>query len=332
MAVGMAPNAPLPVPISQVAGRYFLYDADAITFLRREHNITGVLLGTLPQAPQQNVFSGIPLELMPEEARLLVENRVAYIIDDVAEHRNGLRGMSEAERSAVLAVFRRQGSEAARAAQNAAEKRKEAALRKHGIVTRPETPAEPAPTATSEETINEDESLFAAPANSFPTPSSRSSTPSSPASTSKLKPAGVTPATSYPPLAPPSLHILSTSALPEVPLSYPLFRHLHTQGYFLSPGLRFGAQYMAYPGDPLRFHSHFLAVGKTWEEEWDLGELVGGGRLGTGVKKGFLIGGEVDEPDGGHARHALSDAVDSDDIAKGTERKLRAFCIEWSGM
>lgn len=33
----------------------------------------GCLIGTLPQVPQQNVFLGLPLELMIEEAALLLE-------------------------------------------------------------------------------------------------------------------------------------------------------------------------------------------------------------------------------------------------------------------
>ena len=62
-----------PFPIFTVAHKYILYDVDTVSHARAKHNITGVLIGGLPQAPQQNVFSGIPLELMPEEARLLVE-------------------------------------------------------------------------------------------------------------------------------------------------------------------------------------------------------------------------------------------------------------------
>jgi tRNA-splicing endonuclease subunit Sen34 len=44
-------------------------------------------------------------------------------------------------------------------------------------------------------------------------------------------------------------------------------------------------------------------------------DLVGGGRLGTGVKKGFLLGG-VEDRDGG-------DKEDGD---------VRTFCVEWGGM
>jgi len=88
----------------------------------------------------------------------------------------------------------------------------------------------------------------------------------------------------------------------------------------MSPGLRFGCQYCVYPGDPLRFHSHFLAVGAEWDEEMDLLTLVGGGRLGTGVKKGFLLGGverRVDESEEGEMRDGEG---------------VRCFCVEWGGM
>jgi tRNA-splicing endonuclease subunit Sen34 len=70
-----------------------------------------------------------------------------------------------------------------------------------------------------------------------------------------------------------------------------------------------------YPGDPLRFHSHFLAVGYDWEQEIPLLDLIGGGRLGTAVKKGFLIGGQDDSKD---------TTSDNDGV--------RTFCLEWGGM
>jgi len=50
----------------------------------------------------------------------------------------------------------------------------------------------------------------------------------------------------------------------------------------MTPGLRFGCHYTVYPGDPLRFHSHFLATGADWDEEFDLLDIVGGGRLVLG--------------------------------------------------
>lgn len=82
------------------------------------------------------------------------------------------------------------------------------------------------------------------------------------------------------------------------------------------PGLRFGCNYNVYPGDPLRFHSHFLATSFEWDQEIPMLDLIGGGRLGTAVKKGFLIGGEDTE--------AETEGEWGDNV--------RTFCIEWGGM
>jgi len=121
-----------------------------------------------------------------------------------------------------------------------------------------------------------------------------------------------TSATAFPLLGLPSQEV--PNKRPEVnKSSYALFKHLHDRDYYSSPGLRFGCQFTVYPGDPLRFHSHFLATSAEWDEEFDLLDLIGGGRLGTGVKKGYLLGGQQ-----------------RDDQAPGCG--VRTFCIEWGGL
>lgn len=48
--------------------------------LREECRIIGKLTGSLPRAPRQNNHLGLPLQLMPEEAKLLVElGKLAWI-------------------------------------------------------------------------------------------------------------------------------------------------------------------------------------------------------------------------------------------------------------
>ena len=100
------------------------------------------------------------------------------------------------------------------------------------------------------------------------------------------------------------------------------------------PGLRFGCQYTAYPGDPLRFHSHFLCSGMGWDEEFDLLDLVTGGRMGTGVKKGYLLGGVAKAGDrAGGRRGRVSESEEKGiGVDDGGEEELRTFCIEWGGM
>ena len=138
-----------------------------------------------------------------------------------------------------------------------------------------------------------------------------------------------------PPLPTQPSAVESRSLLPPAPASYPLFAYLHSRGFFMTPGLRFGCQYTAYPGDPLRFHSHFQATCYGWDEEVAVLDLVAGGRLGTGVKKGFLVGGAV-VGNGGSADAGGEEVGDGDGHGDGdggvNGMEVRAFCIEWAGM
>jgi tRNA-splicing endonuclease subunit Sen34 len=275
-----------PFPINKVADRYLIFDINTVTYIRREHHICGVLIGNIPQAAQQNIFSGIPLELMPEETRMLVEKGHAYLVDDVTSHIQQLKLVSKQEKIAYKRELAREGKEAAMAqrqdmlGRKAKHFEKVAGSSPRAASSSSSNPSSPAPSTTPSKTVD--------PLLVTPTTSSAliKATPPDPA-----------------------------LPLPAVPSSYPLFTHLHSKGYFLSPGLRFGCQYVAYPGDPLRFHSHFLAVGAGWEEEIDLLDIVGGGRLGTAVKKGYLLGGAERKADGGEE-----------------DGEVRTFCFEWAAM
>jgi tRNA-splicing endonuclease subunit Sen34 len=310
----------LPIPISYVSGRYLLFSVDAVTYLRREHNICGVLIGTLPQIPQQNVFLGLPLELMPEEARVLVDKDVACIVDEAKAH-DGMRSLLEEDRRQYLRDLESQGQLAMRILADRKDQQREQSLKEidekkaKGLAAKAakaakaaadaQVASESSPAPTEKEEPN---SIFAGEDGTSSL--SRTTGISTPAPQQAL---GITPLP----------HPVSASSQylpkPEVPLSYPLFAHLHSRGYFLSPGLRFGCQYVAYPGDPLRFHSHFVVVSAEWDQEMDLMDIVNGGRLGTGVKKGFLLGGPQKRRD---EVESEADRVDT----------VRTFSIEWAGM
>jgi tRNA-splicing endonuclease subunit Sen34 len=304
-----------PIPISLIAGRHLLFDVNVVTYLRRTHNICGSLIGGIPQAPQQNLFLGLPVELMPEEARLLVKKEIAYIVDDGAWHTQRFNTFEGADRQKYLASLRSQGLKARKIAQNEARKRTERGLRKLAAAKAHEkaeedtdTVEDGTPDTSFDDTTNvpEDssEALFDGDRPSSPTPSNTAF--------ASFEPYALTPSTSYSPSSLPQ----NSSSPPDPPAvpSYALFEHLHSLGYFMMPGLRFGCNFNVYPGDPLRFHSHFLASSYDFDEEIPLLDLIGGGRLGTAVKKGFLIGGE-----------------DSDgELESGGN--MRTFCIEWGGM
>lgn len=318
-----APDLPFPIfRISQNVERYLLYDIDTITWLRQAHNILGVLIGTLPQIPQQNVFLGLPLELQPEEARLLVEKGVTYTIDDRDWHTRDLPSKTDGQVKAIQEDVGRAGLEVAKEYERRKQSRTQEMLDK--MTDRKDVAIDPsssgAPTIGKENESME-ESLFAV--------STTTPTPPISISDSELKSWAITPTTSYPPLSEPQ-----ESALAELPnadhASYALFKHLHSRGYFMAPGIRFGCQFSVYPGDPLRFHSHFLSMSYDWDEDIDLLDLVGGGRLGTGVKKGWLIGGVEEKEEDGNGTNAIESEVETGNSKK--KAKVRTFCIEWGGM
>ncbi|MCJ1455151.1 tRNA-splicing endonuclease subunit [Mycoblastus sanguinarius] len=332
MTASKLPSAPsLPFPIFQVSQkveRYLLYDINVITWLRQAHNILGVLIGSLPQSPQQNVFLGLPLELQPEEARLLVEGCLAYIVDDLDWHTRDLESKDSAEIEAIQTDLHREGKKVAKEFEKAKHRATQNALRKlrdeKASATKGSSSISNVPTVDEEPF---EDSLFGDPLARETTPTRP--LPHSKNSNSDLKSWAITQTTSYPPLCLPTGS--SASELPKVnPPSYALFKHLHSLGYYLAPGMRFGCQYSIYPGDPLRFHSHFLTMSYEWDEDIDLLDLLGGGRLGTGVKKGWLIGGIEEESELPEDEELYSkgrfERIDDD------EAKVRTFCLEWGGM
>lgn len=282
----------LPVPISLITQRYLLFNIVAVSYLRQEHNLCGVFIGSIPQSPSQNVFLGLPLELMPEEAQMLISKGLAYIVDDARAHDEMLHQANVQRREQYLTALKQEGQAAAklRSMQKEQTYRKKISRGRPSKSSGRESEAQDA----DEEPFDDADSLFSVKPTSSDVSKSTSSYTVS-----------LTPATST------SLLATSPSGLTlgdAIPQTYPLFKHLHERGYFLSPGLRFGCQYMAYPGDPLRYHSHFLVDGTEWDEEINLMDIVGGGRLGTGVKKGYLLGGT--DPEG----------------------QVKTFSIEWAGM
>ena len=318
-----APTLPFPISrTSRAVERYFLFSADTVTWLRREHHILGVLIGTLAQVPQQNVFLGIPLELQPEEARLLVEQGLAYIVDDFQWHSKVYDEMTKEEKESYKASLRQEGEVLARASIQKSQKASEQALRRR--TQQQSQDSDRAVGMASRSTAVFSDANLAAESDSLFSPPAPETAPSvrPPARTAltHMSRYSITPTSSNQLLpTPPTTPRLDLPTIKHS--SYALFKHLHNQDYFLSPGLRFGCQFLVYPGDPLRFHSHFLAVSADWDQELDLLDLVGGGRLGTGVKKSWLIGGPSEN--------------ENENDECGSPRvggKVRPFCIEWGGM
>lgn len=318
------------IRITKVGGRYLVFEVKDVASLRRDHCICAVFIGTTPQNPTQNVFSGLPIELLAEEAKLLVDKGAAYIVDDAVSHLTHLSSMDPAAKQAYIQSLRTRRQTISRVLneQDAARKREGAKMRekqksKRAPARSDTPPVDEAPILppTPPAEINDEalppskgladleESLF-----SHSLPEQESSLVSKALANTKSR--HITPTTSIDMLLDPTAHTVSI----EAPRSYPFYRHLNSRGFYITPGIRFGADYSVYPGDPFRYHAHFMATSFDWDEDITMLDLVSGGRLGTGVKKGFLIGGQA-PPDS--SRGAEDDSsVD----------RVRAFTLEWAAM
>lgn len=355
------------VRISRIAGRYLVFDIEDVVHIRRHHGICAVLTGTMPQNPTQNLFLGLPVELHAEEARLLVDRGAGYVADELAEHLARLTAAAPSADATARRAYLRSLRRQRRAAQLAFEEERAAAMARHqgkrtaAAAAKAKTGAESAEGASAtaaaaaevgrggkeggEGEGNDEPSLFDSPTPSPPPPKTKP--PAAKDNHNRLP--AITPTTSGDLVAPaapgtttPTSSSSAAAALVGVPRAYPLYRHLNARGYYTTPGLRFGGDYSVYPGDPFRYHAHYLANSYGWDEAIPMLDLVTSGRLGTAVKKSFLFGAEKPktpraaaaavaaepepEPDGSGT------AAAGPDEEEGGGGEVRVFCVEWAGM
>ena len=61
---------------------------------------------------------------------------------------------------------------------------------------------------------------------------------------------------------------------------YTVYKDLWKQGYYLTSAAKFGGDFLVYPGDPHRYHSHFVAIVLSWNRVLSPLDIVSFGRLG----------------------------------------------------
>ncbi|KDR81826.1 hypothetical protein GALMADRAFT_152639 [Galerina marginata CBS 339.88] len=308
---------PAPSPIAlRIANKVaYVWDVDDIATIRSKHRICGVLTGTLPHLSQQNVFLGVPLVLMPEEVALLVDIGAAHLIDDplafsqtptpaqlsvwAAEQNESMKTQlafaeTKSAQESTAGSGRAMSAEALRKRAEREERKKAQAAAK--AAAEGDASAGPSVSVVEPERI------------STPTPAPDSAASSSVPPYTVVIPASASSQAWYSPSAPgSSCTYTSLAAAREAGIwTYPenlaerarcgVFKDLWKQGYFMGGGIKFGGEYLVYPGDPLRYHSHFAAtVMESPIASLRPMEIVAHGRLGTATKKAHLLCGWDDE-------------------------------------
>ncbi|AAS53360.2 AFL012Cp [Eremothecium gossypii ATCC 10895] len=289
------PHTKVAISLNSKTGVPLVFDLDDVRRIRGL-GVLGTLCGSLPTAAQQNLFLTVPLRLMLEDAVWLVLSGHAYFsFDD--------KLLVQAAGSLTAAEVCRWRQDTERGLEQQRELRRREQQLKLAALHR-----------TADETDTQrrllEQSLFLETENC-----------------SKMiaaaEPAGL------------QLAILREMVAQHLDLgNYLIYRYLREEQYFLSAGGRFGARYVAYPGDPLRYHSH-MAVQPAmdyYNESLDLLHVVGGGRLGTGVKKLWVVGGvRYREAEAAATAEEQIPPPDTLDRLLATSPPVSVFSIEWSG-
>ncbi|KAB5574728.1 hypothetical protein PHYPO_G00212370 [Pangasianodon hypophthalmus] len=255
------------VNISFCGSTPLLWRAADIRKCREEVGVIGTLVGSLARQPRQNVRLGRPLEILQEEARLLVETGKATAV----RHKE----LSETEESRLKAAELYQ----ARLEQSYEEQCALALENKKAVLQRVITEKqndkkgnEGAEQAVKERLESVEKSF------SFPRSAMAVQLCTARAGFSHC----------------PEEHAFLAADWPmprdkRSETRFRVYKDLRRKGFYLTAAGKFGGDYLVYPGDPLRFHAHFIALCLPMDEKLPLSDVLAIARLGSNVKKTVLL-------------------------------------------
>ncbi|MEQ2281810.1 hypothetical protein AMECASPLE_034192 [Ameca splendens] len=232
----------------------------------RSNSLVGALLGSLPRTPRQNIRLGRPLLLMPEEERVLREH-------------HGAAALSARNQDAAGAAELRQRYEEEQ--QRSLEEQSILALedRKSALLRAMTSSSGSESGAGSDEALQC--RLLALEQNfSFPRSALAVQLSTARAGLSQCQEDRAFLEADWP---------IREQDSPRRDARYQVFRDLWGRGFFLTSAGKFGGDFLVYPGDPLRFHAHFIAVCLTLDESICMLDVLSVARLGSNVKKTVLL-------------------------------------------
>ncbi|XP_015524814.2 tRNA-splicing endonuclease subunit Sen34 isoform X1 [Neodiprion lecontei] len=260
----------------------YVWSAEDWLKLRTEHRIIGELIGCLPKLPRQEVLLGLPLLLMPEEVSLMIEKNIARLVDYPSirkqpsesfkkifqEHRDKLYKEQEVclrdeRRKQVTLMMDKiiEGKKRKTLGVSTSKKK----LRKQEVDV--DTHA-----AMMKINIDRDVLLNEEMAK-LPKLEQRD--------------ALVQTHTAYPWTA--DVEVKNSEwkypSTPEEVVRYKVYKDLWEKEFYITSGEKFGGDFLAYPGDPIMFHSQMVITCRDRTEEIPISELIAHSRVGCHVRK-----------------------------------------------
>ncbi|XP_076302820.1 tRNA splicing endonuclease subunit 34 [Lasioglossum baleicum] len=259
----------------------FVWSAEDWLKLRKDYRIIGELIGCLPKKPRQDILLGLPLLLQPEEVSLLLEKNIARLIQYSCFQKQPSETLKQAFEEYRNTLYREQEkclrSERQKQVIGMMDKIIEGKKRKIlGIDTRKRKarksldPKDQA--ALNNIEINKQDLLEEEMAKLPKLDKSE---------------ALIQTHTVYPWTYKEDAEIVEWKypSTYKQQLRYKTYKDLWERGYFVTNGEKFGGDFLAYPGDPIMFHSQFIILCKDKNEEIPITDLSAQCRIACHVRK-----------------------------------------------
>ncbi|KAI7821956.1 hypothetical protein BC939DRAFT_504193 [Gamsiella multidivaricata] len=227
-----------------------VWDFQDVKHLRQTHRIVGSLAGSLPLNPMQNIFQGLPLRLLPEEAHALWSKGLVDFIDESRSYGRPLDAAVSELPADSITILEQASTTARTRAKSGSD---------HIVLhRRSDTLSYYSPIVVARSSSADYNSVTEKRNNQQFTADVRSVW-SYPASTRDRQ---------------------KSSA----------FMYLWaTEKYFLAPGMKFGGDYLLYKNDPLICHASMIATIEDRDQPLSLLDLATRARLASTVQKQHLI-------------------------------------------
>ncbi|XP_069105531.1 tRNA-splicing endonuclease subunit Sen34-like [Argopecten irradians] len=255
-----------------------VWNAEDASYLRDEVRIIGNQIGCLPRFPRQNNFLGLPLYLMPEEVTLLVNKGIGVLV----KGDNPLETPSQQQIEEYHQLCEKNYKEQVQLFREDRKDEIKQNLPKiiEGKKTKRKKELEEKKKAGEEVDESELDDEITVDVDSIPIPHlPRSHALVQLFTESPWKKENEEDATvpwNFP------------STILEKTRSH-VFQDLWEKGYYLTSGAKFGGDFLVYPGDPSKFHSHYVAICLEHEKPLTSLDLITMGRLGSNVKKTVVL-------------------------------------------
>lgn len=241
-------------------GSVFVWNVDDVYRLRKDYRIVGNFIGCLPSLPRQDQMLGLPMQLTSEQIHFLLKRNVARVVryeeldrpvgEEARKRREEAVGCSYLEQSVLYR------EERLSQLMKISKKIVEGKRKKYG-------------SDNFDEKLALQEEIDRIPPMS--------------------KDMMMVQIPTRPHWQLEGEELANEILISEKSTKNLVFNDLWEKGYYLTSGEKFGGDFLVYPGDPLKFHSHYIAVCVDEDEPLTPQFLISKGRLGTNVKKIVLL-------------------------------------------